>query len=186
MYEAWLFVVALFDECKFPLAVHPFCFVCAKGWLWGCFAICFIVWWRCFVLFCFYLYGFGVYPMFVFSASVQVMEVVFDLSANPLFCVMWLIGFQPLCWICLAFGCLSVYCCYSFCFAFAMKRHEQMKSKDIYVYQQGGFVRWESIVRMSAIKQSGNFMSKQNRGLQLLLRFQQVVGLWCINLPRGL
>ena len=75
-------VVALFYEYKFPLAVHPFCFVCAKEWFWVCDAICFIAW-TFVVSFCFLLYGFGVHPMSVFSVSVQVVVFVFVLSANP-------------------------------------------------------------------------------------------------------
>ena len=31
MYEAWCdLCCSLFDECTFPFAVHPFCFVCVK------------------------------------------------------------------------------------------------------------------------------------------------------------
>ena len=81
-----VFVVALIDECKFPLAVQPLCFDCANGWFRVCVAICFIAWWL-FCLLLFFLYGFGVHPMSVFSVSVQVMVFVFVLSANPLFCV---------------------------------------------------------------------------------------------------
>ena len=47
-----------------------------------------------FCSFLFVVYGFGVHPMSVVSVSVQVIVIVFVLSANPLCCVFWFIGFQ--------------------------------------------------------------------------------------------
>ena len=63
---------------------------------------------------------------------------------------------------------------------------KRVKSKDKYFDRLGGFVDWNKISADAGYKVTRQLNSKKNRGLKLLICFQQVVGLRRINLLRGL
>ena len=77
--------------------------------------------------------------MSVFSVSFQVMVVVFVLSANPLFCVFWLIGFQYFTWFVWHLGVDPFLFVTLTVSPFAMKRNEQTK-KDEYRFRPTSWI----------------------------------------------